>query len=329
MYTSMSNIGGPPTVLPTIDIPMSDFGNIPPTLSNMKLQILDTRNIQPTLSKMESPILDNTNSISYDGVALSNRGTPMFGIANGVAHGSDTLPNNQTPMFITNGDSYGDVTLPNLETPMFNFTNGVPYGGAILPEMEAPIFNNTYGIPYSGITLPNMDTPMFNIVKLVPYGNVHHRVENRGRPIGSKNKPRGENSAMRSVILQVPAGTDLVGWVVAFAKAKKIYITVQGGNVAVSEAHISFSDPATPQIYKEHLTLLNFSGACLFSCSKKGSATYFNASLSRKDGVVGGATSKIITICEMVLSATVFKNPELLKLKPEIQKGHVKDPESP
>ncbi|KAF1002196.1 hypothetical protein AG4045_017119, partial [Apium graveolens] len=78
----------------------------------------------------------------------------------------------------------------------------------------------------------------------------------------------GENSAMRSVILKVPAGTDIIRWVLSFAKENNVYITVQGGNVAVSEAHI------------------------------------------RKDGVIGGAASKIITMEEVILSAIIFKNPQ-------------------
>ncbi|KAF1002195.1 hypothetical protein AG4045_024327 [Apium graveolens] len=94
----------------------------------------------------------------------------------------------------------------------------------------------------------------------------------------------GENSAMRSVILKVPAGTDIIRWVLSFAKENNVYITVQGGNVAVSEAHI------------------------------------------RKDGVIGGAASKIITMEEVILSAIIFKNPQVLELKPaEIHKGPGKD----
>ncbi|KAK1402801.1 hypothetical protein POM88_002406 [Heracleum sosnowskyi] len=310
MDTSMSNIGGTPAMLPNIDIPMSDFGNIPPNLSSMEFSMFDTENIEPVLSNMESSMLDNTNGISHGGVTLPYVGTPMFNIPNGVTHGSGTLPNSEIPNFIANDVSFDGVTLPNLDTPMSNVTNGVPYGGAILPNMEQPMFNNSYGVPYGSITFPNMDSPMFNNTFGVLFGNSH-----RGRPPGSKNKPKGENSSMKSVILKVPAGTDLVDWVVGFAKEKKVHITVQGGNVAVSEAHISFL--ATPKIYKGHFNLFNFSGACMFSGSKEGFATYFNAQLSKEgtDNVFGGAASKIITMDEMVLSASVFKNPELLKIK--------------
>lgn len=192
------------------------------------------------------------------------------------------------------------------ELQMFDSENILP----ALPKVDSPMLDNTNDISSGGVSLPNMGTPMFDIA----------------------NRPREENSVIRSVILKVPAGTDLVGWVVAFAKEKKVYMTVQGGNVPVSEAHIRFlGDPVTPpQVYKEeHLNLINFSGSYMFSCPKQGSATYFNALLSRKDGVVGGTASKIITMGEVILSATVFKNPQLFKLKPEIRKGHAVDSERP
>lgn len=65
---------------------------------------------------------------------------------------------------------------------------------------------------------------MFNF--RVSYGNGHFTTERCRRPLGSKNRSRGENSAMRSVILKVRAGTDLV--VMTFAKENKVYMTVQG-----------------------------------------------------------------------------------------------------
>lgn len=127
------------------------------------------------------------------------------------------------------------------------------------------------------------------------------------------------NKAMKPVTLDVPDGVDIISWVVAFANLNKVCITVVGGFGKVSLAILGNRASQAPlQVYKEHLTLINLSGAHLSSPSAQSSPTFFNASLGRVNGVViCGKASRMVTMGKVRLSAYVFQNPDVINIKAE------------
>ncbi|KAK1351612.1 hypothetical protein POM88_054184 [Heracleum sosnowskyi] len=93
-------------------------------------------------------------------------------------------------------------------------------------------------------SLPNHFVPTVNIGNSSSYSATgramnggtagHSRAKRRGRPQGSKNRPKGDNMGMKPVILDVPDGVDIIDWVADFANSNKVCITVVGGFGKVS-----------------------------------------------------------------------------------------------
>ncbi|KAL1827975.1 hypothetical protein ACET3Z_006387 [Daucus carota] len=89
----------------------------------------------------------------------------------------------------------------------------------------------------------------------------------RGRPPGSKNKPKEskrETMGMKPVTLEVPVGVDIITWVTNFANSNQVCITVTAGFGHVSLAVLSnVLSQAPVRQYKEYLAVNNFSLATL------------------------------------------------------------------
>ncbi|KAL1802494.1 hypothetical protein ACET3Z_031141 [Daucus carota] len=138
-----------------------------------------------------------------------------------------------------------------------------------------------------------------------------------GRPRGSRNKPRGEDSAPITVILKVPRGVDLIDWVVSYASSKKAHLTILCGSGNVLRADLSHMGSQAPPItFTEPLSLITMSGMFLFSGSKDGPLALFNVTLGRLSGdIVSGTAVSMITMDEVTLTATVFYNPEMLAVR--------------
>ena len=84
----------------------------------------------------------------------------------------------------------------------------------------------------------------------------------RGRPPGSKNKPKEskrETMGMKPVTLEVPVGVDIITWVTNFANSNQVCITVTAGFGHVSLAVLSnVLSQAPVRQYKEDLAVNNF-----------------------------------------------------------------------
>ncbi|XP_063942963.1 AT-hook motif nuclear-localized protein 17 [Daucus carota subsp. sativus] len=138
----------------------------------------------------------------------------------------------------------------------------------------------------------------------------------RGRPPGSKNKPKEskrETMGMKPVTLEVPAGVDIITWVTNFANSNQVCVTVTAGFGHVSLAVLSnVLSQAPVRQYKEYLTVNNFSGTYVLSPLTQATPSFFNAALSRMNGeLIGGAASRMVTMGRVVLSAYVFRNPHV------------------
>ncbi|KAF8403641.1 hypothetical protein HHK36_011745 [Tetracentron sinense] len=145
----------------------------------------------------------------------------------------------------------------------------------------------------------------------------------RGRPPGSKNKPkppivitRDSESAMRPVVLELSAGSDLIEMVTQFARRRHLCLSVISGSGTV--ANVTLRHPVSPA---STLTLhgpfhiLSLSGTFLAS-SKPSSSSPFAISLAGAQGQVFGGTvaGKIIAASTVVLVVATFMNPNFYRL---------------
>lgn len=138
----------------------------------------------------------------------------------------------------------------------------------------------------------------------------------RGRPRGSKNKPKGfvlsMTSALKSAVLEIPPGSDVVEWMKQFAQSRNICVNVLGGSGMVQQVAISHL-LSHPVILAEKLTLISFSGtAGIFSPLEPSRCCSFTAALGRLNGtVVGGTLTSLITYGPVLLNVLISKNPEV------------------
>ncbi|KAK1351611.1 PPC domain-containing protein [Heracleum sosnowskyi] len=123
-----------------------------------------------------------------------------------------------------------------------------------------------------------------------------------GRLQRSINTPGEENLPMTPLLLKVLAGVDIIDWVVSFAKSRKVFIIVLYGSGKISEMTLIHKRSQTPPLlYKEHLNLNSISGAYMFTHSGEG-YSFFNVLVNKANGaVIGGATSRMISMDVIVL----------------------------
>ncbi|WOH14532.1 hypothetical protein DCAR_0934051 [Daucus carota subsp. sativus] len=211
---------------------------------------------------------------------------------------------------------------------------GLPPNISFTPQLSIPYSSDlTFGMNYFNnsvhVTTPNTmphaysaqndlingASPIFNNAGGVAVSNTS--ASRAGRPRGSRNKPRGEDSAPITVILKVPRGVDLIDWVVSYASSKKAHLTILCGSGNVLRADLSHMGSQAPPItFTEPLSLITMSGMFLFSGSKDGPLALFNVTLGRLSGdIVSGTAVSMITMDEVTLTATVFYNPEMLAVR--------------
>ncbi|KAK1382615.1 hypothetical protein POM88_020351 [Heracleum sosnowskyi] len=137
-----------------------------------------------------------------------------------------------------------------------------------------------------------------------------------GRLQRSINRSGEENLPMTPFLLKVPAGVDIINWVVSFAKSRKVFIIVLYGSGQISEMTLTPNrSQIPPLLYNEHLNLNSISGAYMFTHSGEG-YSFFNVLVNKANGaVIGGATSRMISMDVIVLTAYAFNDPILFTIK--------------
>lgn len=152
----------------------------------------------------------------------------------------------------------------------------------------------------------------------------------RGRPPGSKNKPKPpvvitkeSPNAMRSHVLEISSGSDVVECIAAFANRRHRGVSVLSGSGIVT--NVTLRQPAAPGgIITLHgrFEILSLSGAFLPSPSPPG-ATGLTVYLAGGQGqVVGGAVAgSLVASGPVMVIAATFANAtfERLPLDPEEQ----------
>ncbi|KAL6853879.1 hypothetical protein ACP4OV_019908 [Aristida adscensionis] len=149
----------------------------------------------------------------------------------------------------------------------------------------------------------------------------------RGRPPGSKNKPkppvivtRESEAAMRPVVLELAAGCDVAAAVAAFARRRRVGVSVLCGRGAVAAVTLRLAtSPAAASAVTLHgrFEVLSLSGTVLPSAAAEGaSPPPFSVSLAGAAGqVIGGTLAGEMTAADgMVVVAATFTSAEVHRL---------------
>ncbi|RWW86196.1 hypothetical protein BHE74_00005039 [Ensete ventricosum] len=138
----------------------------------------------------------------------------------------------------------------------------------------------------------------------------------RGRPAGSKNKPkppiiitRESPSALRSHVLEVASGTDIMDAVAAFARRRQRGVCILNGSGVVND--VTLRQPGAAGVVTLHgrLEILTLSGAFLPAPSPPG-ATGLTVYLAGGQGqVVGGnVVGELVASGPVMIVAATFSN---------------------
>ncbi|GMN43678.1 hypothetical protein TIFTF001_012874 [Ficus carica] len=170
----------------------------------------------------------------------------------------------------------------------------------------------------------------------------------RGRPPGSKNKPKppivitkDSDSAMKPVVLEISAGSDVVESVIQFARRRRVGVTLLSGSGSVSNVTLRHPMSHAPALSLHGpFTLLSLSGSVVAPTSSTStSATTSSATETTSSspsssssttppkpsfgiclagaqgqvfgGIVGG---KVIAASVVLVVATTFVNPSFHRL---------------
>ncbi|CAO2167750.1 unnamed protein product [Urochloa humidicola] len=153
----------------------------------------------------------------------------------------------------------------------------------------------------------------------------------RGRPAGSKNKPkppvvvmRESEGAMRPVVLEVAPGCDVVAAVAAFARRRRLGLSVLSARGAVAAVRLRLStSPSTATAVTLHgrFEVLSLSGTMLplssflegSPAAGAGSDPPFSLTLAGAAGqVIGGTLAGEMTAADgVVLVAATFRGAEV------------------
>ncbi|KAK9274217.1 hypothetical protein L1049_019031 [Liquidambar formosana] len=159
----------------------------------------------------------------------------------------------------------------------------------------------------------------------------------RGRPPGSKNKPkppivitRDSESAMRPTVLEISAGSDVFEMVVQYARRRHVGLTMISGSGSVSNVTLRHPGSHAPSItLRGPLNILSLSGTFFGPSTPPSSSSSskppfsFGITLAGTQGqVFGGIVSgKVMAVSVVVVVAATFQNPTLHRLPTEIEEG--------
>ncbi|KZV17839.1 hypothetical protein F511_01648 [Dorcoceras hygrometricum] len=161
----------------------------------------------------------------------------------------------------------------------------------------------------------------------------------RGRPTGSKNKPkppifvtRDSPNALRSHVMEIASGTDVAEGIAQFARRRQRGVCVVSGSGSV--ANVTIRQPAAPGAavaLQGRFEILSLSGTFL-PCPSPSGATGLTVYLSGGQGqVVGGSVvGPLMAVGPVMIIAATFANAtyERLPLHEEEESGGVAGPVS-
>ncbi|URD82887.1 DNA-binding protein [Musa troglodytarum] len=146
----------------------------------------------------------------------------------------------------------------------------------------------------------------------------------RGRPPGSKNKPKppvvitkASESAMHPVVLELAGGSDIVSGVTDFARRRRVGVSVLGGSGTIADVtlrHLSAHGPSTISV-PGRFDILSLSGT-LLPPQPPAWLPPLTVSLAGPHGqVIGGTVAGPMTaVGPVLLVAATFAKPEFHRL---------------
>ncbi|KAM7274313.1 hypothetical protein ACFE04_028977 [Oxalis oulophora] len=157
--------------------------------------------------------------------------------------------------------------------------------------------------------------------------NTLHRIHKpKGRPRGSKNKPKppiyittesssSSSTSMKSVVLEVPAGSCVIQSITNYARKLKVGITVL--NVSGSVTNVTLRSSTQQLVLRGSYYLLSLTGSYVASINNKnndkGVEASFGVTLAGLQGhAIGGTVScgnKLTAATAVVVMAAIFDNP--------------------
>lgn len=172
----------------------------------------------------------------------------------------------------------------------------------------------------SHTTATTNDTPMV----LIPSLAQPSTKKRRGRPLGSKNRPKPPtnfkeytNTHMEIVCIEIPTGRDIVGALVKYARRRQVDMTVLRGNGFVSHVtliHQESRAPVTPMEGPFEMTSLfgAYCGQVPSQSINDPPCSSFSIYLSGNGarvygGIVGG---RVIAAKPIWITAILFKTPK-------------------
>ncbi|KAE8656109.1 AT-hook motif nuclear-localized protein 17 [Hibiscus syriacus] len=176
-------------------------------------------------------------------------------------------------------------------------------------------------------TLESDDTASNNQHSSLPSGDGSIEVVRRprGRPRGSKNKPkpplvitRESDPSMTPYILEIPGGNDVVGAISRFTCRKNIGICVVTASGAVSNITLRqpSSTPGATVTFHGRFDILLFSATLLSQTTSCHVPNTFSISLAGPQGqVIGGFVSgSLVAAGTVFIVAVTFNNPSYHRL---------------
>ena len=156
----------------------------------------------------------------------------------------------------------------------------------------------------------------------------------RGRPPGSKNKPKppiiitkDSDSAMKPVVLEISAGSDVVETVIQFARRRHVGIIVLSGSGSVSNVTLRHPVSHAPSLSLHGpFSLLSLSGSFQQQPSSSSSSppvsfssSSFGICLAGAQGQVFGGivAGKVIAASRVVVVAATYTSPAFHRLPSE------------
>ncbi|XP_042015625.1 AT-hook motif nuclear-localized protein 28-like [Salvia splendens] len=149
----------------------------------------------------------------------------------------------------------------------------------------------------------------------------------RGRPPGSKNKPKppviitrdAAEPAMSPYVLELPGGVDIVDSTARFCRKRNIGLCLLSGSGAVTNVTLKqpSSSPGATVTFHGHFDILSISATVLPPSASPSLSSPFSLSLAGPQGqVVGGhVVGSLISAGTIYLVAANFSNPSFHRLQ--------------
>ncbi|MQM02940.1 hypothetical protein Taro_035707 [Colocasia esculenta] len=185
----------------------------------------------------------------------------------------------------------------------------------------------------NGAKAANFDrAPNVGVGALVP-ATSGARSKPRGRPRGSKNKPkatvvvtRESEAAMRAVVLELSAGFDVLASVLGFARRRGVGVSVLSGCGGVSDVTLRHPACSSTLTFRGLFDILSLTGAFLPAAPRwsapsspaSPASSHFTISLAGSQGeLIGGVVEgPLIAAGTVRLMVATFASLEIQKLPP-------------